>query len=197
MTFVEKPTVKDVLPLAAYDQVRDDYRRSIIDEKAKRRVHIGDRITLLFENRRLVLYQVQEMCRAEKLSSPEAIQAEIDAYSDLLPGPSELSATLFVEIPDQSIARRELDKLIGIDEHVYLKVGDHSAIQAHFEPGHMTRERIAAVQYIRFRLDAATRADFISGDAEIRVGVDHPNLKAEATLPDSVREALAADLARE
>jgi len=194
---VRKPGLQDILPLALYEQVRNDYRRDIIEEKRRRRVHVGDRVTLLFENRRLVVYQVQEMCRAEKLATPGAIQAEIDTYAELLPGPGELSATLFVEIPDQRLARAELDRLSGLDERVSLVVGDRAPVRVTFEPGHMTPERVAAVQYVRFSLDEGTRTDFIEGSIPVSVRIDHPSLRAETQVPGRVRESLARDLRAE
>src|SRR5574342_1085292 len=131
---MKKVALEDLVGLAAYEKVREEARQKIIELKKYRRVSVGDKVTLVFENRDTVIFQIQEMMRAEKITDLDKIREEIEVYNELIPGPRELSATLFLEIEDQSQLREELLKFLGIDESVYLKVGDDS-IHARFEEG--------------------------------------------------------------
>ena len=143
----------EILDLASYEQIRERFRRRVVDLKKNRRVGVGDRVTLVFENRDTLLFQIQEMLRAERISAPRGVQAEIDVYNPLMPSAAELSATLFIEITDSARIREDLHGLVGIDEHVSLVVGDRR-VPARFEPGRSTEERLAAVQDIRVPVGA-------------------------------------------
>src|SRR5438132_12376841 len=112
MARMKKIVLSDIKNLHEYELIRDDYRREVIAAKARRRVSLGPELSLVFENRLTVLGQIQEMCRAERLARPEAIQQEIDVYNELLPDGGELAATLFVEITEESRVQAELDRLI-------------------------------------------------------------------------------------
>jgi hypothetical protein len=114
-------------------------------------------------------------------------------YNALLPRPGELSSTLLIEIEDQSRVREELLRLIGIDEHVTLEVGDQLRVPGAFEEGRQTAEKISAVQYVRFPLDAESRHRVVTG-APLCLTVSHPHYQARAIIPDPVRASLAADL---
>ena len=112
----------DILDLTAYEHVREEFLAKTIALKQPRRIHVGDRLCFIFENRDTVRFQIQEMTRAERTVKPEAIAEEVRVYNELIPGADELSATLMIEIPDMQAIRRELDRLVGIDEHVFLDV---------------------------------------------------------------------------
>lgn len=183
----------DIADRHTYESVRDAYRQRIIDLKHKRRLAVGDRVTLVFENRETLRFQVQEMTRVERIDAPDAIQNELDVYNELMPAEGELSATLFVEIPDMESIRAELDRLVGIDEHVSLAVGD-DAIPAEFDPKQMEDDRISAVQYVRFRLPPALQERFADPQVPVRVRIEHPAYRSEAALSDKMRETLLADL---
>ena len=187
-------SVDDVWDLAGYERLRDDFRRAIIALKKKRRVAVGPRVTLVFENRATLLFQVQEMLRVERIQDPRAIAREIDVYNELGPGEGELSATLFVEITDLEEIRPELDRMIGIDEHVALVVGD-ATVQAGFDPKQMEEDRISAVQYVRFPLGPELRAALTDPAVPVRVRIDHPAYQAEAELAPETRASLLDDLA--
>lgn len=186
-------TLEDIADRHTYESVREEYRQRIIDLKHRRRLAVGDRVTLVFENRETLRFQVQEMTRVEKIDAPQAIQQELDVYNELMPADGELSATLFIEIPDLESIRAELDRLIGIDEHVFLAVGDET-IRADFDPKQMEEDRISAVQYIRFRLPPAQCERFADPRVPVRVVIEHPAYRAEAALSERMRETLAADL---
>ncbi|MBW2313541.1 MAG: DUF3501 family protein [Deltaproteobacteria bacterium] len=186
-------TAADVWSLAGYETQRDAFRREIIALKKIRRVPLGPRATLVFENHNTLLFQVQEMLRVEHLSDPAAIQAELDVYNELLPSEACLSATLFIEITDLADIRPELDRLIGLDEHVYLRVGSET-IRATFDAGQMEEDRISAVHYLRFPMGDEARRAFLDEGRPALLGIDHPNYIAEIELEGATRASLLNDL---
>ncbi len=113
----------DVLDLRAYERVRDDYRRQIIEHKRRRRIALGPIVTLLFESFDTVRFQVHEMARAERIVTDEGIEGELDAYNRLLPVRGELSATLFIELTSEEDLRHWLPRLVGIEQAVGFRVG--------------------------------------------------------------------------
>jgi hypothetical protein len=189
---MKKIVLDDILGFAAYEQVREKFRNDIIDKKKKRRIALGDRVSVVFENRDTVTFQIQEMLRAEKITDLDKIREEIAVYNELVPDTDELSATLFLEIEDQSHLREDLLKFFGIDEAVFLKVGERS-IQGRFEEGHSKEDKISAVQYVRFTFDPQTRQAFRAGERAELI-IDHPNYKARAVLAPDAQHSLAEDL---
>ena len=196
-----KPLALDeILDLDAYEEARDAFRDAIIELKARRRLGVGDRVSLVFENRETLRFQVQEMLRIERIRDPQGIQRELDVYNELVPGAGELSATLFVEITESSRIKDELDRLVGIDEHVSLVLGagvDAEEIPARFDPKQMEEERISAVQYLKFRVPRRLLARFADFAVPARVRIDHPGYRYEAELPELMRESLLGDLTDE
>lgn len=190
---MRKLCLADIADLTAYERERPEFRARVIALKKHRRVPVGDCITLVFENRDTARFQIQEMCRVERIVNPEAIQAEVDVYNTLIPEEGELSATLLVELDDQQRVRALLDRLIGVNERVFLEV-DGSRIQAQFDPGTYREDRVAAVHYIRFRLTPEAIQDFKAGGREIALVIDHPNYRARTVLSTETRKALAEDL---
>jgi hypothetical protein len=189
--------LEEIAGLEAYAEVRDAYRRELIAYKQARRMAVGEQVTLLFEDRETLRFQVQEMLRVEQIDAPERVQHELDVYNQLMPGERELSATLFVEIQEASRIREELDRLIGIDEHVALRLGrggDVRRVRAHFDPKQMEEERISAVQYIRFALDAEDADRLADARVPAAVEIDHPRYAREAVLPGALRAGLVAGL---
>lgn len=189
---MKKIVLDDILGFAAYEQVREKFRNDIIDKKKKRRIALGDRVSVVFENRDTVTFQIQEMLRAEKITDLDKIREEIAVYNELIPDTDELSATLFLEIEDQSHLREDLLKFLGIDEAVFLKVGERS-IPGCFEEGHSKEDKISAVQYVRFTFDPQTRQAFRAGERAELI-IDHPNYKARAVLAPDAQQSLAEDL---
>lgn len=189
---MKKIVLDDILGFAAYEKVRDKFRKDIIDKKKRRRIALGDRVSLVFENRDTVAFQIQEMLRAERISDLDKVREEIDVYNELIPDRDELSATLFLEIEDQAHLREDLLKFLGIDEAVFLKIGGCS-VQARFEEGRSKEDKISAVQYVRFPLDAQARAAFLAGESTELV-IDHPNYRARALLTPEAQKSLAEDL---
>jgi len=183
-------TRADIKGPAIYAGMRDAYLKRMIEIKRARRVDVGPRVFLVFENRHTLTMQIEEMCRVEQLTRDEQIQAEIDTYNDLMPTDSSLSATLFVPVIDDAYA--ELRELVGLDEHVILHVGPH-ALRAAFEPGRATDEKISAVQYIRFPLPAEARAALAAPGTQVAVEIDHPSYGFRTVAGDDLRASLAKD----
>ena len=194
---MEKIKFDEVRNLYEYEKVRDGVRRDIIALKAQRRIAVGDRLSLLFENRRTVLFQIQEMIRAERIVADARVQDEIDVYNELIPGPGELSATLMIEIEDKERIKPELDRFMGIDggDHVWLQIGrgDASwAVSGLFEAGHSREDKLAAVHFVRFAVPPEARTAFAAGP--VAVAVEHPNYRARTELTAELRQALAEEL---
>jgi len=196
-----RPLARDeIVPLEAYGDLRAAYRGAVIDHKRRRRMSVGPSVTLVFEDRETLRFQVQEMLWVERITDPQGVQNELDVYNELLPGPAELSATLFVEITEAGAIRAELDRLVGIDEHVALVLGEGdeaTATPARFDPKQMEEDRISAVQYIRFRMDDAAAARFADPEVPAAVRIAHPAYRHEAAIPAEVRENLIAGLHRD
>jgi hypothetical protein len=190
-------TREELIPLAAYGGVRDAFRSAVIAHKRARRMSVGPSVTLVFEDRETLRFQVQEMLFVERIDEPERVQHELDVYNELMPGARELSATLFVEITEPGRIRAELDRLIGIDEHVALVLGtgaDQRALRARFDAKQLDEERISAVQYIRFALEPDDAAALAEPERYAAIRISHPHYRHEAALPPAVRESLVAGL---
>lgn len=188
---------EDLLDLESYQRARDDYLEAIIAHKRQRRLAVGDCVTLLFEDRETLRFQVQEMLRVEHIRDPQAVQRELDVYNELMPGERELSATLFIEITDAPRIRPELDRLIGIDEHVVLRLGEGASageIPARFDPKQFEDDRISAVQYVRFPFTPEQVERFADPSVPARVHIHHPSYRREAALQGAMRESLVRDL---
>lgn len=182
----------DILGRERYGHARDAVRRRVIEHKRARRVAVGDQLSLVFEDRATVWYQTQEMLWVEHLVDLDAIRAELEVYNALLPEDGELAATLLIELRDQARIREEFQRLVGLDRHLWLEVGGRR-IAAGFEGGRQTDDKISAVQYVRFPLDAAARRGLADG-AAVRIVVDHPAYAAASELPEAVRASVAASL---
>ncbi|MGE5181731.1 MAG: DUF3501 family protein [Acidobacteriota bacterium] len=192
MSLVRPITRRDIKGPALYGPIRDDYRKRVIELKAPRRVIIGDRVELVFDNRLTLTMQIEEICRLENLVTDEQIQPEIDLTNELMPTEDSLAATLFIPVPPEEDARVALRALVGLDEHLILHIGPH-AIRAAFEPGRSTEERISAVQYARFPLSTEAKAALQTPATPVAVEIDHPSYRYRVECPDALRASLAAD----
>jgi hypothetical protein len=187
-------TISEIKNIAEYEKIRSEFRARIIEIKNRRRVSVGPKITFVFENRDTVLSQIQEMMRAERIVHDDKIQHEIDVYNQLLPGPNELSATMFIEITQNDQIKPELDKLLGLtrNDYVSIVVGEER-IPARFEEGHEEDDKVSAVQYVRFQFSESGKKLFLSGTASVSVEITHPNYKEKTDIPKHILESLAAD----
>ena len=183
----------DIRGPALYAGFRDDLRKRVIALKKHRRISVGDRVTLVFENRHTLIFQIEEILRAESITDDAKIREEIEVYNALMPTADSLSATLFLEVPPEADARVELDRLIGLDEHVVLNIGGHS-VRAAFEEGRGTTERISAVQYTRYPLTAEAKAALAVEGTRLEIEIDHPHYSYTTKCSDEMRASLASDL---
>lgn len=186
-------TLDDIVGLDRYEKARDEIRRRTIALKKSRRVAVGDRVTFVFENHATVFFQVHEMLRAERITDLDAVRDELEVYNALLPEAGGLSATMLIEITDQDQIEERLLELLGIDECVRLEVGDLS-FPGEFEPGRSREDRLSAVQYVRFRLNAAAIASFGDDRARISLRIEHERYRHATLIEGETRRSLATDL---
>lgn len=190
----------EILGLAEYEKIREPFRARVIAEKKARRVQLGPRASIVFENRDTVLLQIQEMLRTERITRPAAVQHEIDTYNELIPGPGELSGTLMIEIVDKAERDAFLVAAAGLEKHIWiatgtLRVGARAAARDGAE-----ENRTTAVHYLKFALPAPL-ANALRGGASgeqtlthIDIVIDHPAYDVRAVLPAEALMALGQDL---
>jgi hypothetical protein len=199
VTASRKLALEDIADLRAYERERSSFRERIIALKKRRRVAVGPIITLLFENRETMRFQIQEMARAEKILSDDAIQHELDTYNALIPEPGQLSATLFLELTTQDQLLEWLPKLVGVERSVELVIGTGpgaTVVRCIPEESHedqLTRPDVtASVHYVRFELSPAEVERFAT--EPVVLAVNHPQYLEGTTLSDDTRAALLEDL---
>ncbi len=194
-----KLTLADIADLRAYEREREEFRARVIALKKRRRIHVGTILTLVFENRDTVRFQIQEMARVEKLITDEAIQGELDTYNPLIPAAGQISATVFLELTSDEQLREWLPKLAGIERALLLRVGEGTdayearSITDESHAEQLTRDEItASVHYVRWELPAQQLERFALGP--VSLVVDHPSYREEAELLPSTVEELLEDL---
>jgi len=188
-------TVEDLVPYEEYERQRESVRANIIALKQRRRISLGPLITVVFENRDTVRFQIQEMIRAERILDPVKIQDELDVYNALLPGQNELSATLLIEITDEATVKEKLDQFMGLDhgEKVAIVAGGERAF-GEFEGGRSHETKISAVHFVRFRPTAAMKRAFADLTRPVTIRVNHGGYDEEVSIPGNMREEWLADL---
>jgi hypothetical protein len=193
----------DIADARAYERERDAFRARIIELKKKRRISVGPVVTLVFENRDTIRFQIQEMARAERLLSDEAIQIELDTYNPLIPGPGELSASLYIELTDRTEMEHWLPRLVGIERSLGIEIGGLSdngsgpvVVPCQVDEAHaanLTRNEVtAAVHFVRWSFDREQVDSFRLGT--VAVAVDHPNYQERTELSPASRDSLSEDL---
>ncbi len=201
----------DILDLRAYERERDARRAEVMALKRDRRVGVGPLVTLVFENRVTIWYQVQEMVRAERMLEDSQVLEELEAYNPLIPNPGELSATLFIELTTDEELREWLPKLVGIERSVLLVIGaggtseaaplpsgDGSELVVRAVPDAeqsemLTREAVtASVHYLRFGLGSDAIERFAR--EPVALAIDHPAYREATLLGDRTKASLLADL---
>jgi Protein of unknown function (DUF3501) len=197
MLATRKLTLDDIADARAYERERDEFRTRMIEIKRRRRVALGDYVTVLFENRDTVRLQIQEMARVERIFSDEAIQTELDIYNVLVPEHGQLCLTLFVELTTDALLREWLPKLVGVERAIRLVVPSGATVPAQVEEDHeaqLTRDDITStVHYLRFQLDQEQIADLASGGTA-RLTVVHPAYERATALSEGTVRELLADL---
>ena len=190
-----KLTLDDIADLRAYERERDGFRTRIIELKHRRRVHIGTVVTMVFENRETMRFQIQEMARVERIASDDGIQDELDVYNPLVPEPGQLCATLFIELTSDDQMGEWLPKLVGIEQSVRFRLSDGSEVRCQVDPHHaaqLTRDHVtAAVHYVTFEFTPAQMDAFGPGTV---LAIDHPAYREEVELAPPMLAELFADL---
>jgi len=188
-------TAQDIHGKTEYEALRPAFRRKIMQLKNRRRVLVGDHCAVHFECRDTMHYQVQEMLRAEdSWSRPGALEDELEAYNPLIPRAGELSATIMFEYETPEERAEILPKLIGIDKHVWLQVGDAEPVLATFDRGQIDERGVSSVQYIKWHLDAERVAAMQREGTVLRVRIDHPAYAAQSVLAEETRKELLSDV---
>jgi len=190
-----KITADSLMTLEAYSKYRKENKPSIMVHRKLRSVRLGEHINLQFESETSVRYQIQEMLRIEKIFEEDGIEQEIEAYAPLMPDGSNWKATLMLEYPDINERKRELARLIGVEDHMFVEVEGYARVYAIADED-MDREndeKTSAVHFVRFELSPAMCAAVKAG-ASVKLGCDHIHYPAHVTIPADTLASLTSDL---
>ncbi len=185
-----------LMSLEVYAKKRVEFRKQVIEHKKHRTVHLGNHVTLLFEDEMTLRYQVQEMLRIEKIFEEEGIQSELDAYNPLCPDGSNFKATMLIEYENVADRKAALAKLIGIEDRLFVQVEGQPRVYAIADEDleRETEEKTSAVHFVRFELTPDMKAT-LKGGAQMMIGCDHPNYPVHIEeLPQETLAALLKDL---
>lgn len=190
-----KITADSLMTLEAYAKWRKQHQAEVIAHRKLRSVALGEHITVQFESELTMRYQIQEMLRIEKIFEEEGIQQEIDAYAPLVPDGSNWKATMLLEYPDINERRRELARLLGVAERMFVEVEGHERVYAIADEDldRENEEKTSSVHFLRFELAPAMRAAVKAG-AAVKLGCDHTNYPAHGMLAAETLASLAGDL---
>ena len=177
---------EEILDPSIYEKSREEVRRGVLEAKSRRRVHVGDVLTFLFENTATIRYQVQEMVRAERITRDAEVRHELETYNELLGKDGELGVSLLIEIPEPEERDRKLREWLALPAHLYLLLEGGEKIRPTYDARQVGTDRLSSVQYLRFD---------VRGQVPVAAGSDLPALTIETRLTDEQREALRADLA--
>ena len=193
---MEKLTRESLYSLEQYSGLRDKFRDDVMAHKRNRRVALGPNASLYFEDRMTMQYQVQEMLRIERIFEADGIQEELDAYNPLIPDGSNWKATFMVEFPDIDERKAMLQQLVGIEDKVWLQIGDLGRIApiADEDLDRADEEKTSAVHFLRFEL-SAEQVQALKDGAPLAAGIDHENYQVEINpVADNIRQSLLEDL---
>jgi len=188
-------TRDSLLTLEAYAKVRKALRPETIAHRRLRSVRLGEHVTLQFEDEQTIRRQIQEMLHIEKIFDEQGIQAELDAYTPLVPDGSNWKATMLIEYPDPHERKRELARLIGIEDRMFVEVEGHERVYAIADEDldRENDEKTSSVHFLRFEFGPAQR-EAVRAGAAVKIGCDHRNYPAHVTVPAETLASLAGDL---
>ena len=188
-------TRDNLLTLEAYSKIRKSSRADAIAHRRRRSVQLGEHLTLQFEDEATIRRQIQEMLHVEKIFDEEGIQGEIDAYAPLVPDGTNWKATLLIEYPDPHERKRELARLIGIEDRMFVEVEGQPRVYAIADEDldRENDEKTSAVHFLRFELPAAAR-EAVRAGAGVKLGCDHTNYPAHVSIGPETLASLAGDL---
>jgi hypothetical protein len=195
MQLTGKITRDSLMTLEAYSKYRKAHKGDVIAHRKLRSVQLGDHITLQFESELTIRYQIQEMLRIEKIFEEEGIEQEIEAYVPLMPDGTDWKATMMIEYPDVNERKRELARLIGVEDRMFVEVEGHERVYAIADEDldRENDEKTSAVHFVRFELTPGMIAAIKAG-AGVKVGCDHRNYPAHVTIAPETLASLAGDL---
>jgi len=187
---------EELLSLEAYAQCRDQFRRQVMTYKTDRKIHLGEHIRLLFEDRATIQYQIQEMLRAERIFEAEAIQEELDTYNPLIPDGTNWKATMMIEYTDTEKRREALSRLIGVEDRVWVQVDGYQRVYAVADEDleRENAEKTSSVHFLSFQLTPEMIDSLVQGSS-LAMGVDHPQMQVVESIPEKNRLALMKDFA--
>lgn len=185
----------DLMNIYEYEKVRDQYRKDIIKYKKNRRIALGPDITLTFDNRKTLIFQILEIMRAERLVHNDQIQNEIDVYNSILPGENNLRATLFLEVQETDQIQPVLNRFIGITtgRNIYLVINGKK-IFAEFEIGREETNKISSVHYIQFQFNEDLKSIMVDQDSEVELAIDYKGYVFNQKLSVEQKLSLVEDL---
>ncbi len=188
-------TADNLMGLEAYSKFRKNHKAEVLAHRQLRSVHLGDHITLQFESETTIRYQIQEMLRIEKIFEEEGIQQEIDAYAPLVPDGGNWKATMLIEYPDVNERKRELARLIGVEDRMFVEVEGHARVYAIADEDleRENDEKTSAVHFVRFEFPVAAK-EAVKAGAAVKLGCDHTNYPAHTQISAEALASLAGDL---
>ncbi len=192
MKTLNKESLMDIIE---YEKVRHEYRKEIIDYKVNRRVSLGPNVTMVFENEKTLSFQIQEIMRAERLVHDEQIQEEIEVYNSIMPPNGGLSATLFIEITDESKIKSVLNDFIGLTDgdNLYFEIGDEKVF-AKFEEGREEEDKISSVHYVQFHFSEDQKSQLADLSQNANIVIDYNKYMYSVSVKDEMRQSLVNDL---
>jgi len=195
MQLTGKITPDSLMTLEAYSKWRKEHKAEIVAHRKLRTVHLGEHISVQFESELTMRYQIQEMLRIEKIFEEEGIQDEIDAYAPLVPDGTNWKATMMIEYPDINERKRELARLIGVEDRMFVEVEGYERVYAIADEDldRENDEKTSAVHFVRFELTPAMRAAVKAG-AGVKLGCDHTHYPAHVAIAAETLASLAGDL---
>ncbi len=188
-------TRDNLLTLEAYSKIRKSSKPEAIAHRRQRSVHLGDHVTLQFEDERTIRRQIQEMLHIEKIFDEEGILGEIEAYAPLVPDGANWKATMLIEYPDAHERKRELSRLIGIEDRMFVEVEGHPRVYAIADEDldRENAEKTSAVHFVRFEFTPPMKQAVLAG-AAVKMGCDHTNYPAHVAIVPETLASLAGDL---
>jgi hypothetical protein len=193
---MQKLEKENLYSLEQYSDLRNEFRLKVMEHKRDRRLALGTNATLYFEDTMTMQYQVQEMLRIERIFETAGINEELDVYNPLIPDGSNWKATFMVEFPDEEERRAMLSRLVGIENNVWMQVGDGSRIRpvADEDLERSDDQKTSAVHFLRFELKESD-VKALKGGAELSAGIDHENYQVDVSpVAENVRNSLVGDL---
>jgi len=191
----KKLVIQDLYSPEDYSKIRESFRREILAHKSSRSIAIGNHVRLLFEDRMTIQYQIQEMLRVEKIFEEQAIQDELDTYNPLIPDGNNWKVTMLIEYPEPEQRQKALSLLVGIENLVWVKIGDSDKVFAIADEDldRSTPDKTSSVHFLRFEL-TSVQAKNLDKSVPITIGIDHNNYQHQTDICKTTKASIIEDL---